>query len=354
MTYKNRFVVVVTLLIFFLGAAALAQGPELPRAALEHAIAVQELYTDAFMADPEVVGTGVGVGANGEPVIKVYVMSPSSAGLRGALDGVPVITQLMGEVHALKGPPPGKGGGNGQDNTDPPPPTDLCQDDTTARCDRPVPTGVSTGHPAITAGTICCRVKDSLGYIYALSNNHVYAATNVAHMGDAVIQPGTFDGGSSSADDIGTLYDFEYIDFSLGANNVIDAAIASTTPSLLGNATPSDGYGTPKSTPIEAIPGMRVIKYGRTTKQTKGRVDSINATINVNYGAPSVARFVNQIVIIPGNFSAGGDSGSLIVVQKGPDARKPVGLLFAGSMIVTIANPIDKVLSLLGVTIDGE
>ena len=63
---------------------------------------------------------------------------------------------------------------------------------------------------------------------------------------------------------------------------------------------------------------------------------------------------MNQIVITPGNFSAGGDSGSLIVVQKGADARKPVGLLFAGSMIVTIANPIDEVLSLLGVTIDGE
>ncbi len=40
--------------------------------------------------------------------------------------------------------------------------------------------------------------------------------------------------------------------------------------------------------------------------------------------------------------------------EEVPDARKPVGLLFAGSMIVTIANPIGEVLSLLGVTIDGE
>ena len=55
MPYKNRFVVVVTLLIFFLVPAALAQGPELPRAALEHAIVVQEFYTDALMTDPEVV-----------------------------------------------------------------------------------------------------------------------------------------------------------------------------------------------------------------------------------------------------------------------------------------------------------
>lgn len=352
MTYKNRFVVVVTLLIFFLGAAALAQGPELPRAALEHAIAVQEFYTDALMADPEVVGTGVGVGANGGPVIKVYVMSPSSAGLRGALDGVPVITQLMGEVHALKGPPPGKGGGNGQDNTDPPPSTDPCEDDTTATCDRPVPTGVSTGHPSITAGTICCRVTDG-DDVYALSNNHVYAASNSASMGDAVIQSGTFDGGKLPDDYIGTLDYFVEIKFD-GSDNIVDAAIAWTTTSLLGNATPSDGYGTPKIMTAAPAVNLRVMKYGRTTKQTKGRVDSINATINVNYGAPGVARFVNQIVITPGNFSAGGDSGSLIVVQKGPDARKPVGLLFAGSIVVTIANPIDEVLWLLGVTIDGE
>ena len=96
---------------------------------------------------------------------------------------------------------------------------------------------------------------------------------------------------------------------------------------------------------------MRVRKYGRTTGQTNGRIDAINAIVNVNYGSPGVARFVNQIIIKPGNFSAGGDSGSLIVVQKGGDAGKPVGLLFAGSFSITVANPIDAVLSQLGILI---
>jgi hypothetical protein len=36
------------------------------------------------------------------------------------------------------------------------------------------------------------------------------------------------------------------------------------------------------------------------------------------------------------------------------DNNKPVGLLFAGSDLFTIANPIDAVLSNFGVTIDGE
>jgi hypothetical protein len=98
---------------------------------------------------------------------------------------------------------------------------------------------------------------------------------------------------------------------------------------------------------------MKVMKYGRTTGQTNGRVDSVGAIVNVGYDS-GVARFVDQIIIRPGKFSAGGDSGSLVVVQNGSDARKPVGLLFAGSARVTIANPIDLVLARFGVTIDGE
>lgn len=98
--------------------------------------------------------------------------------------------------------------------------------------------------------------------------------------------------------------------------------------------------------------GMPVMKYGRSTQQTKGRVYAINATVTVGYDS-GVALFVNQIIITPGNFSAPGDSGSLIVGQK-KNARKPVGLLFAGSDTITVANPIDAVLDYFGVTIDGE
>jgi hypothetical protein len=219
-----------------------------------------------------------------------------------------------------------------------------------------VPIGVSTGHPAITAGTIGCRVKKN-NKVYALSNNHVYADQNEASINDAVIQPGTFDGGSSTADDIGTLSAFVPIVFTTSANNVVDAAIALSPTGLLGNATPSDGYGTPEST-IENNPSItqKVMKYGRTTRLTKGSIAGLNGTFNINYGGGKIARFVNQIAIQPGSFSAGGDSGSLIVVDgKGRDKAnkgKPVGLLFAGSILITIANPIDAVLGAFGVTID--
>jgi hypothetical protein len=193
---------------------------------------------------------------------------------------------------------------------------------------------VSTGHPAITAGTIGARVTDGTD-VFALSNNHVYADVNAASIGDAVIQPGTFDDGSSP-----------------------DAATAAT----VGNATPGDG--TPKSATVAASVNQKVKKYGRTTGLSKGQVYVINATVNVCYEADAagnctkLASFVDQIVITPGSFSAGGDSGSLIVADgKGrnkADDRKPVGLLFAGSALVTIADPIDAVLAAFNVTIDGD
>ncbi|RMI00758.1 MAG: hypothetical protein D6681_11235 [Calditrichaeota bacterium] len=308
---------------------------------VQEAIAKQDRHTAELMAIPDVVGVGTGMTGDGRPAIVVLTKRElktraldKQAPLPAEIEDVPVIEIVTGEIVALRKRP--------RQRIDP-----------TARFDRPVPIGVSTGHPDITAGTIGCRVKDAQGNVYALSNNHVYANENLAQIGDAVIQPGTFDGGSLPNDFLGNLADFEPIVFSTTASNTIDAAIASTTTALLGNSTPSDGYGTPVSATVAPAVNMRVMKYGRTTGQTKGRVQAINATVNVGYDS-GTARFVGQIVIGGGNFSAGGDSGSLIVVQKGRDQGKAVGLLFAGGGGVTIANPIDPVLNRFGVTIDGQ
>lgn len=296
---------------------------------------IQNRYTNDIMAKAGVVGVGTGMTEDGRPAIVIFTTAEALAKgerLPLAIEEAPVVVEVTGEFKALKG------GGS--------------TFDTTIR-HRPAPNGVSLGHPDITAGTLGCLVTKN-NTIYILSNNHVMADENQASIGDNILQPGTFDGGQDPADRIATLSAFKTIVFSTTASNVIDAAIADVDNDAdVTGATEPAGYGRPRTNPINAAVGMRVKKYGRTTKQTSGRVTAINATVNVGYST-GVARFVNQIVIGGGSFSAGGDSGSLIVVNGGSNDRRPVGLLFAGSSTSTIANPIGAVLSEFGVTVVGD
>ena len=331
-------ILLLSLLLLSIGSVAAAPPPDGP-SGLERAAEVKERHTEALFGVAGVVGVGVGHSVDSNPAVIIFTETPGVRGLPTFLEGVPVVVRVSGKFFAQ--PKPEK---PGKPPKEPPP-------DPTARFDRPVPIGVSTGHPSITAGTIGARVTDGSN-VYALSNNHVYANENNANIGDPVLQPGTYDGGVAPDDKIGTLYAFVPISFT--DVNVVDAAIALSSTEFLGNTTPPGGYGAPKSTTADASIGMKVLKYGRTTGQTKGRVYAINVTVDVGYDS-GVARFENQIVITPGTFSAGGDSGSLIVVdsKRTNDHHKPVGLLFAGSSLYTIANPIGPVLAAFGVTIDG-
>jgi hypothetical protein len=304
------------------------------QASLEAALSAQAQVTEDWLAQDGVVGTAVGLEGPGRAVLKVYVTALGVAALPQTVAGVPVRMEVTGRFESLLESTP----------------------DPKAGFPRPVPIGVSAGHPEVTAGTIGARVTDG-SRTFALSNNHVFAANNGAKLGDNLLQPGVADGGRNPQDLIATLHDFEPIQFCGGITcppNRIDAAVALTTPENLGTTTPEDGYGSPRSDPFEATLGMKVQKYGRTTGHTVGRVTGINATLDVNYRGRT-ARFVGQIVITgEDGFSTGGDSGSLIVTKGLFMAdRRPVGLLFAGSSTNTIANPIDLVLDRFGVTIDG-
>jgi len=315
------------------------------------AMAVQDRYTDNLLAHPEVVGTATGLTEDGKPAIVVLTKSEIStkadvrieslrkgvapAAIPAAIENLPVVILVTGEIKALKG---GGGGFN---------PTLKY---------RPAPNGVSLGHFNITAGTLGCLVTKA-GNTYILSNNHVMADENQAADNDNILQPGPADGGLNPGDAIATLSEYEPIVFTTSANNVIDAAIAVVNPADVTGATADEGnYGAPSTTIVAAAVGMDVQKCGRTTGCTSTSINkpnegitAINATVNVGYST-GTARFINQIVITKRGFSAGGDSGSLIVDLNG----NPVGLLFAGSNTTTIANPIGAVLSNFGVTVVGD
>ena len=230
---------------------------------------------------------------------------------------------------------------------------------------RPAPGGVSIGHYAITAGTLGGVVKKN-GVRMILSNNHVLANSNNAKVGDAIYQPGPYDNGTVM-DKIATLDAFVPIKFegnSDGCNpfskllnvtkklfcklsgraflktNKVDCALArpvvdaDVSNELLELCTPI-GYG---ATDI----GQTDRKSGRTTAVTESMVIGTDAEVSVGYGYNLVAVFEDQLIYGP--MSQGGDSGSELVSSN----NRIVGLLFAGSDTITIANKIGNVIEALG------
>ncbi len=327
--------------------------------ALEKAKSVIDRRSGEFFARPGVNAAGVSWAADGSPVIKLFLDSNGSiAGLPSVVEGIPVVTEFSGKFYALNVSCEERGLEN----------CDVIDAEASAAQPpnqrdwhpRPVPIGVSAGHVDITAGTLACRVSRGC-HKYALSNAHVFANENAGVVGDHIIQPAPTDGGIDPDDVIATLYESVPIIMSTGGNvrNQVDAAIAATDASLVGTTTRTNGYGTPRSETVDPAIGMTVQKYGRSSAQKSGFIDTIGAVVHVGYHE-GTARFVDQVIIKSVDdaitFSRAGDSGSLIVVEDGADDRKPVGLLFASSSdnVLTIANPINLVLTALDVDIDGE
>jgi hypothetical protein len=240
---------------------------------------------------------------------------------------------------------------------------------------RPIQLGTSGGNINDHSSLYCCSgtlgglVQDANGVQYILSNNHVLAEANQGQSGDPVNQPGMVDQNCGQAGVVANLTRFVTIQFAKGKNlplNEVDCAIAKVATGTLpdGSTGPLvriDGaildIGTVSANTVPAAVGQPVQKSGRTTGQTFGTVAATDGVVDVGYSstcggaATQKARFVNQILITPGTFSAGGDSGS-VIFETGSTPRA-VGLLFAGSSSSTIANPIGSVLSALGVTMVG-
>jgi hypothetical protein len=325
-------------------------------AQLQRAMDAQERHSNALLQNPGIIGTAVGWAENEQTVVKVYIdFSASAAGLPTELDGIPVVVEQTGRVYALNVTCEQRGNCDRtlvvQPNVGEQPPNQRDWHP------RPVPIGVSTGHIDVTAGTLACRVSNGC-HLYALSNAHVYANENAGIIGDNILQPGAYDGGINPDDTIGTLYAFVPIVMKRtpATMNRVDAAIAAVTFQDVGTSTRTNGYGMPKAETLDPAVGMDIMKYGRSSAQTYGYIDAINAIVNVSY-TEGTARFIGQIVIKSsgtGKFSIPGDSGSLVVASGGVEDRKPVGLLFASGTGITIANPINEVLRALNVVIDGE
>lgn len=173
------------------------------------------------------------------------------------------------------------------------------------------------------------------------------ANSNAAAIGDPILQPGPFDGGVVPTDVIARLSRFVPIKFIQPGQpvplNFVDAAIAEGQFHDLDRRI--FWVGELKGTNVAPTVGTLVQKTGRTTNWTTGRITNINATVDVNYGGGRVARFAQQLLTT--DMSAGGDSGSLVADLS----ENAVGLLFAGSPVVTVINRISLVEASLGIRV---
>jgi len=220
---------------------------------------------------------------------------------------------------------------------------------------RPIMPGFSCGHKNITAGTMGGFFYDKDNKPVILSNNHVLANENKSKKGDIIYQPGPHDSKSKPAfagwkkpidnfSYVGTLKDFVRLKKN---GNTQDSAIAEIHPLLTDDNLVNPiypfinramhGFG-------KANVNMQVQKCGRTTGYTTGRILSLNSTFSIEYDF-GIAKFDDCIVTT--GMSQGGDSGSAILDMN----MNIVGLLFAGSKKVTLANPIQEIQNRYGLSI---
>jgi hypothetical protein len=314
-------------------------------------MAVQDRHTPTLMADPDIVGTATTAGQDGKPAIMVLVLNERAArAVPEQIEGVAVKVVLTDRIVAMGKPPSGTSH--------------------TAKQTPPIQLGTSGGWRYDLANGYCCG--GTLGSLIQvgsqkriLSNYHVFEAdivsggnSRVAATGDYIIQPGLIDVScnAANAQNVATLVKTS----SLPGSNV-DCSSAAIISGMVNETGAILEIGTLSASTVAAYVNQLVKKSGRTTGLTRSTVSGLNASISVTYenecagGTAFTKTFTGQILVTNkrSKFLAGGDSGSLMVEDITTNPRA-IGLLFAGSTTIAVANPIDQVLSFLGATMVGN
>jgi hypothetical protein len=194
------------------------------------------------------------------------------------------------------------------------------------------------------AGTLGTRVVDrSTGVEMILSNWHVLVADWAGRPGQPIYQPGRLDGGVAIDTVAGLTRD------AMPSN--LDAAVATLTG---GRAIVNDQLGLGPITGVtSAANGLQVVKSGRTTGVTYGRVTGLSGVVKIGYSG--VQRLIRQVVTIDplqgGEVSRPGDSGSVWLENAN---REAVGLHFAGSDVPERALAIDFAAALTALDVELE
>ena len=163
-------------------------------ASTDQAIQAQSLHQNSLLQKANVVGVAVGYkehkgDKNGDVSLVVLVEQKKPLAALAAEDVVPAEVEGMktdvyevGYLRALNSMNP-------------------------RQSYRPIiPNGVSVSHYKVTAGTLCTIVHDRVtNDALLLSNNHVFANSNDADLGDPILQPGAMDGGDVDSGTVARL-----------------------------------------------------------------------------------------------------------------------------------------------------
>ena len=209
---------------------------------------------------------------------------------------------------------------------------------------KPFQPGNSIGHVDATAGTLGAVVSRN-GELYILSNSHVLALAGTAKRGDEIVYPGVFDGGALTADLVAKLARFKKFTRGAAFVNRVDCAIAKPTAERLGDLLAEiRGLGLPAHRTIKPVRGMKVVKVGRTTGKTTGKIQDVHFRFTLDYeGSVGEVGFTDQVLCT--RYTDDGDSGSLVLDKA---SKRAVGLHFAGAEGGSVFSPIDDVLKALG------
>jgi hypothetical protein len=209
--------------------------------------------------------------------------------------------------------------------------------------------GMSVGHVDTEGGTLGAIVRHG-GALALLSNSHVLAISGTARLGSRILVPAKRDGGSPPANVVARLRGFVPFDASGTFVNSVDAAFAEIDVGDLDEVSAEIlGLGIPRGV---AAPrrGMRIVKMGRRTGVTTGVVKATDFAFTLEYRGVGSVGFANQVLAT--RYSAGGDSGSLILSE---DDHRAVGLHFASSPKGgSVFTPIQTVLDALGLELVTE
>lgn len=284
---------------------------------VERARVVKDRHWPALQTIPGVNGAAISADDQGNPMILVLTERAGVPGIPSMIEGLATREFVMGRMSAFAKPGSGttvKGGSS------------------------------SFNENACSAGTLGCVVEKN-GLKYFLSCNHVFARVNEASLGEYIVSPGSLDLRCAPSTRIATLAAFAPLSFT--SDNFVDAAIAAPIPGVNPSCSMTSGYR-PTTTIAQAYTGMAVKTTGKSGVIKTGTVIGIHATGSAAYSNGQAATFVEQI-IVSANFAGPGDSGALVVTDRGND---PVGMVAAGGASgATMCNDIGFVLLQFGASI---